>query len=539
MALGVASVVLITVSSVLKMAIGYVVIRFAQMRQHHISVRLLQAYLRQPYEFYLNRNSADLSKSLLSEVDHMITNVVKPVMNIFAYGVTVLVLVTLLVLVSPVIALLSASILGGMFALSYMSVRGVLGRIGIDRHQANKERYKATIEAFGGIKDLKVLGREDAYIKRFVKPSTRYARDVILSSTIATIPRLFIEMIAFGGVLGLAIFLMLTRDGPGEVLPLLGVYAFAGSDSSPRCKGSTAQGSKLRFGMPSLDEIHRDLTERVADTPELPQARTALPLKEAIRFEGLRYRYPGAERWALDELDLTIPARTSAAFVGQTGAGKTTAVDLILGLLSPTEGAIVVDGQPLVGRETVRRWQRSVGYVPQTIYLTDASVSQNIAFGIDPATVDQAAVEKAARIANIHDFIMSELPSGYATEVGERGVRLSGGQRQRIGIARALYHDPELLVLDEATSALDTPTEQAIMDSVERLSGEKTVIIIAHRLSTVRHCEQIAVLEHGRLVGTGTFDELVDSNPAFQRLVSGDPSALDGSRHDLMTTPGA
>jgi ABC-type multidrug transport system fused ATPase/permease subunit len=246
-------------------------------------------------------------------------------------------------------------------------------------------------------------------------------------------------------------------------------------------------------------------------------AEERLQLKQQLELQGISFAYPNVERSSVDGLNLTVRANNKVGIVGGTGAGKTTLVDIILGLLSPDKGTILVDGQAL-SRENLQAWRRSLGYVPQTIYLTDASIAEDIAFGIPPNDIDMDAVERAARIAALHDFVEQELPSGYKTIVGERGVRLSGGQRQRIGIARALYHDPDLLIMDEATSALDNLTERAIMDAVQNIGDEKTIIMIAHRLTTVRACDKIVLLQHGKIAASGTYDELVDQNETFRRM---------------------
>jgi ABC-type multidrug transport system fused ATPase/permease subunit len=266
---------------------------------------------------------------------------------------------------------------------------------------------------------------------------------------------------------------------------------------------------------PILRALASDL-QPVAHVPTGNRA-DAPTLSESLSLVSVSYRYPGASTDSVSDLTLSIPANQTVAFVGPSGAGKSTTADILLGLLEPTSGTVAIDGEPMTAAR-MRAWRGRIGYVPQSIFLVDGSVAQNIAFAIPDEHIDHSAVERAARLANLHDFIVKELPYGYSTEVGERGVRLSGGQRQRIGIARALYYDPVLLVMDEATSALDTLTEHAVMDAVRTLSHRKTIILIAHRLSTVRECDCIYVLERGRLTGAGTFSELVATHDHFRAL---------------------
>ena len=251
-------------------------------------------------------------------------------------------------------------------------------------------------------------------------------------------------------------------------------------------------------------------------------------LERKLELEKVSFVYETAERPTLHDVELTIPARTTVGIVGGTGAGKTTLVDLILGLLSPASGKIKVDGTVLTA-DNLRSWQASIAYVPQAIFLTDDTIAANIAFGVPKGEIDMAAVEHAARVAALHDFILSELPTGYDTRVGERGVRLSGGQRQRIGIARAMYRDPTLLIMDEATSALDNITEREVMEAMQRIRGDKTIILIAHRLSTVRSCNTIFLMERGRLLAQGSYDELLATSQVFRHMVSGgSDAAADG-----------
>jgi ABC-type multidrug transport system fused ATPase/permease subunit len=265
----------------------------------------------------------------------------------------------------------------------------------------------------------------------------------------------------------------------------------------------------------------------VKDMQSLPGTGAAVPsgdgggepirLRQSLELRNVGFSYEGSERTVIDDLSLVIRANTTVGFVGSTGAGKTTIVDIILGVLEPVRGEMLVDGTRVDG-SNVRRWQRTLGYVPQDIFLIDDTVRANVAFGVPPDQIDDAAVERAARMAKLHDFVVTELPGGYDTQIGERGVRLSGGQRQRVAIARALYRDPDLLVLDEATSALDTETERAVMDAVHNLAQAKTIILIAHRLSTVRECDCIYLLDRGRIAGSGTYDQLVDQNAKFRAL---------------------
>lgn len=518
LALGVGAFAVVAFGAVLRIVTTYWMNHWVQMRRYSIGVALLSTYLRQPYEFFLGRNSADLSKSILSEVDDLIDKVFQPGMYLLAYGLVGLVLIGFLVWIDPALAGIIAFVVGGAYALIYFAVRGILGRAGKGRVVANRDRFMATSEALGGIKDLKVLGREEAYLKRFRVPARRFSRYQALAKTLPQAPKYLVEAVGVGGVILLAVFLLGTGGDLGTILPVLGAYTFAGYRLLPAAQQIYAGFSTLRYGLPAVDDAWQEL--RGPSRPPSPASRefsSDLDIGGGIHFDRVTFHYSGAGDPALDGMSLHIPSGTSLAFVGTTGAGKTTAVDLLLGLLSPTHGCIRLGDTPL-SPGNIRDWQDNLGYVPQTIYLADASVAENIAFGIPEDEMDLHAVERAAKLAAIHDFIETGLPNGYRTTVGERGVRLSGGQRQRLGIARALYHNPDVLVLDEATSALDTATEREIMRAIDRLTGEKTIIMIAHRMSTVVQCDQIAVLDRGRLVGVGSYEQLLDSSPIFRRL---------------------
>jgi ABC-type multidrug transport system fused ATPase/permease subunit len=505
LALGTSAFGLILFSAFFRSLTHYAMNRFIQMRRHSIGKRLLETYLRQPYAFFLDRHSGDMAKNILSEVDQLVQQVFRPGVQMVAYSVVMLALVTLLIVVDPWLALGVAVAIGGMYALIFGAVRGTLGRVGRDRARANQERFTAASEALGGIKDIKLLGREQAYLSRFDGPSARQARHQATNQTLGEIPKFIIEAVGFGGVIALTLVLLATQGGTGNdalgsILPVLGLYVFAGYRMLPAAQKIYVGMAKMRFGAAAVSNAYNDLYQR----PVLAELykRDLEPLeplepKQSIALRNIHYTYPHAERPALQGINLEIQVGSSVGIIGTSGAGKTTLVDVLLGLLRPTDGAIEVDGTPITD-DNLRAWQQSLGYVPQDIFLTDSTVVENIALGVPTEKINHQQVEQSARMAQVHDFISDDMPLGYNTMVGERGVRLSGGQRQRIGIARALYHDPPVLVFDEATSALDTETESAVMDAVYALSDLKTVIMIAHRLSTVAGSDQIVTLVHGK-----------------------------------------
>lgn len=520
--LGLIVFVALIVSVSFKALTTYALLRFTHMRSHSLARRLVEGYLHQPYEWFLNHHTADIGKAVLSEVQQVVTGALVPMMQLVAHGAVAVSLLLLLVFVDPVLAGVVAVGLGGAYALVYVLLRDFLARIGTERLQANRERFTAVQEAFAGIKAVKAGGMETHFLRRFETPSLRFARRQAAMQMANQLPRFAFEAIAFGGILLIAMYLMARAEGVQQVLPILALYAFAGYRLMPALQQIYSQLAQLRFAAPALESIHGDLMSIPFSGPGdfATYATTPLPLSSRVKLDQVTYCYPNTERCAVRSLSMEIPARTSLGLVGTTGSGKTTTVDVILGLLECQTGQLLVD-DVVITHHNLRRWQQTIGYVPQDIHLADDTIAANIAFGLPAAKINQEAVLRAARIADLHDFVMGELPSGYATMIGERGVRLSGGQRQRVGIARALYPDPELLILDEATSSLDNLTEQAVMDAVRNLSHQKTIVVIAHRLSTVRDCDQIVMLEQGVVVGRGTFDELLDQNTRFRHMVEG------------------
>ncbi len=518
-----ATVTVVALGLVVKAGGIYAIVRYSQSCGAAISIRLLDAYLRFPYDWFLGRNTADIANNVLNETSRMVGQVLEPALRLLGSVLLALVLVGFLLTVDPVVALAAAATVGGLYVAIFMLLRPHLTRLGQQTVAANRARFRIASEAAGGLKELKLLGLEDSYGQRFAVPARHLARVQATSKAMGELPRYALEAVAFTAMIGMVLVLMLRNDGDlAGAIPVIGTFAFAALRLLPVLQQIYHTFAQIRAGQPALDTLHTDYCDalaRLAQQPMPAPASARLPLVDALEIDDLRYSYPGAERAALRGVSLRLPARSTIGLVGGTGAGKTTLVDLMLGLLQPDAGAIRVDGR-MLDRDTLRAWQQNIGYVPQAIYLTDATVAENIAFGLPRDRIDMAAVERAARIAALHDFVMADLPRGYETFVGERGVRLSGGQRQRIGIARALYHDPALLIMDEATSALDTLTEKLVMDAVQRIRQDKTVVMIAHRLSTVRNCDRIYLLENGVVSAQGRFDELVASSDTFRRMAA-------------------
>lgn len=516
---------ILVLSLIIKAAGTYMIIRFATMRGYTISSRLLQSYLHQPYTWFLQRNSADVAKSVLGEVQYVVNKVVEPGGRLLANLVLTAGIFSFLIAVDPLVAISSALLLGGAYVSIYVWLRGRLLSIGTSVMQANRERFRLTHEATGGFKEVKLMSLEESYVERFRRPARALARNAALSQVLNQIPRFALEGLTYAVLFGIILILLMRNNGDlTATIPTLGVFGLSAMRLLPAMQQIYGSLASIRSAKPVLDNIYKDYTDAadyVATRPSDTNPDEVLRLNRRLVLKDVNFSYAPGERPTIDELNLTIPALSTVGIVGGTGAGKTTVVDVILGLLIPDSGQVIVDDETLTG-ENLHLWRRSIGYVPQNIYLTDASVTRNIAFGVPPEAIDMEAVERAARTAALHDFVMNEMPEQYDTIVGERGVRLSGGQRQRIGIARALYHDPSLLILDEATSALDNLTEKVVMDAVQRIRNTKTIIMIAHRLSTIRNCDRIFLMERGKVQASGTYDELVSMNETFRKMAVND-----------------
>ena len=524
--LGIGTLIVLIVSNIFSALTTRLLIRFTFLQGHALSQRLFKQYLSRPYIFFLNRNSADLQKNIITEIDRCVIGVFSPALDIITRSIITLFILGLLIVIDPLLSIITILVCGGSYALVYRIARRSLANSGKKAADSQSSRNKIVSEAFGGIKEIKLLGREANFYRVFEPQSHEFAMSLTNSRSISELPKYALETIIFGGILLIMLYLIGVKQNISGVLPLLALYAFAGYRLMPALQRIFAGLTAVRYYLPVLDIIYKDINENDEEgnlsAKHIPESE-ALKFNDSLILKNVFYKYPESDDKIIKDLNLSIKANTTIGFVGTTGSGKTTLVDIVLGLLPINRGTFCIDGVSIESNN-VHKWQKNIGYVPQEIYLADDTVTRNIAFGIPDNEIDQQAIIRAAEIANIHEFVLQGLPHGYDTFLGERGVRLSGGQRQRIGIARALYHNPKVLILDEATSALDGATENAIMDAIHNLSHKKNIIMIAHRITTVKECDKIYVMENGKIIASGKYKELITSCEQFRVMTKASDS---------------
>lgn len=471
--------------------------RFIYSRMASTSVQLFSVYLHNSYTFHIRQNTAFLIRDVSNEVLMFFTNVLVPGFIVITELLVIVAMATVLFVMFPAPALIAVASLGLSAALFHWFVRKRVALYGALQQRENGDRLKWINQGLGGIKEIKVRGCEDYFVEAFSRHETRFAQTTRYAMVLNQMPRLFIETIAVGALfLSIALAVTTTND-IRVVLPTIGLFAMAAFRLLPSFNRITTSIGRIAYYRSAADVIYRGLNvSRTESIPESSSGAMPFEFRDKIEFIGTTYRYPNANKSSIKDISFTIPKGTSVALIGPSGAGKTTLVDVLLGLLEPTQGRVLVDGVDI--KTNLRAWQSRVGYIPQTIYLSDDTIRRNVAFGVPDNCIDDEAVWNALRMSQLYDHIQI-LPNKLDTPVGERGINLSGGQRQRIGIARALYRDPDLIVLDEATSALDTETEQEISRAIDALAGTKTLVIIAHRLSTVEKCGMKFELRDGVL----------------------------------------
>lgn len=505
--LGLAVFILLVLSISLKALTVYLTGWFVNKCNYNFSKRLVEEYLHQPYSWFLNRHSADIGKTVLSEVGTVIKQGLYPMLILIKQSVIAIALLIVLIMVDPKLTIIVGLALGSAYGSIYLIIRGYIKKIGKERLDSNKWLFTSISEAFGAVKEIKIGGLENIYVDRFSVPAKKLAKIQTLFGFINQMPRFALEIIVFGGLLLIVLYLMVEYDSISEAIPVLALYAYTSYRLMPALQGIFTSITQMRYVGPSLEEMYNDF-KNLKSYQNQKVDLSELKFNNSIILNDVSYSYPNINNTALQNLNFDVKHQSNLGIIGSTGSGKTTLVDVILGLLEPQSGTIKIDDVE-INKKNLRAWQKMIGYVPQQIYLSDDTIAGNIAFGVENNLIDMVAVEKAAKVANIHEFIVNELPNKYQTSVGERGIRLSGGQRQRIGIARALYHKPKILFLDEATSALDNDTEKLVMERLHASDKNMTIIMIAHRLSTVSKCDNILLLEKGRIKAQGKFEDLV------------------------------
>ncbi|MGC4097631.1 MAG: ABC transporter ATP-binding protein [Nitrospira sp.] len=530
--LGAAALVIMVLSNAISLVSSSAILWFSSNLGHSLSTQILSRYVQQPYAYFLDSNSSNLVLNCTEDVTRVINGIIIPTLQAIAKVFIAIGILLLVMWVDPWLAVLFGTVIGTFYAVVFLNIRQKVANLGRVSKHANRERFRLATEILNGIKELRILGQDEAYQERFARYSSTYAKNQWMSSTMSLVPRYAIETIAFGSIILLVLYLLATHQDFKEALPLMALYAFAAYRLLPAFQQLFGNATMVRFNMSSLEAVEEKLKTlvrtHVAEVKPRPVSRDVGPFRQEIELKNLVFQYSNAATPLINNLNLTIQRNTTVAIVGSSGGGKTTIIDVILGLLEPQNGSLLVDGTPITARN-VTSWQKHLGYVPQHIYLSDDTLAANIAFGVPSRDLDIDRVEHAAQIANLHEFVVGELPNGYDTIVGERGVRLSGGQRQRIGIARALYSDPDVLILDEATSALDSLTEDIVTEAIREIFHEKTIIMIAHRLRTVQQADIIYLLENGSIADQGNYAELLEKSDVFRRMAAEGLSQVAGN----------
>ncbi|NJP38783.1 ABC transporter ATP-binding protein [Alkalicoccus luteus] len=493
------------IKNVYLLSFFYVQFRILLNQQVKLSSQLLKTYLRKPYTFHLQRNSSDLLRNVTAEVPKVFQGMILAVFQLLTEVLVIICIVTLLMFTAPTATMTAAGILGGSIGIFFLIFKKKISNLGTEQQRVTGTMIKWINQSLGASKDVKVSGRENFFIQAFQYYSQIKANNGRYMKMLDSAPRLFIETILVFTILITMLVIMNQGADTSELITIMALFAMAAFRLMPSITRVMALLTQIRYNKPALDIVYHDyLMENEVDTEQLKQTDLPRRFKYSIDAVNVSYYYPKQSEAALKNISLSIPIGSATAFIGESGSGKSTLMDTLLGLLNPSEGKIKADGKDILAMK--QSWQRNIGYIPQFIFLSDDTILRNVAFGIHEADIDEKSVWRALEQAQLKSFVES-LPDGIYTQIGERGARLSGGQRQRIGIARALYHDPQILFMDEATSALDSRTEKEIMNSINQLKGDKTIIIIAHRLSTIERCDKVYEMTNGVLHETAILDK--------------------------------
>lgn len=517
---GVLVLALLTLGALISMYTIWRLSLFAQKTGTEIGDRLYKHYMYQPWLFHVSESSAQLTKRIATETERVTANIITPIMQMNARLVTALLMLGAIFLYNPKIMILGLAIFTSAYVLLYNLIKIRLTLNGQTISDASLQRFKLMSEGFGGIKEVLLLGRQIDFVERFESSGKKLAYSLGSTLGLSQVPRYFMELIGFGSVIFLVLYLSKNYEGDlGAILPVLSVYSLAGLKLLPVFQTTYGSIAQIRGSLSAFESIKEDLgaSQKISEQ-EIPDMPSDEPLsfKNKISLKEIEFTYPGKQKPALTKFNMEIKVNCVVGLVGSSGSGKSTAIDILMGLIKPDKGQMLIDGKPLSPSQ-IRAWQNTLGFVPQSIFLNDSSIMENIAFGLAPGKIDVERVHQVVKLAHLGE-LLQQLHDGLNTKVGERGVQLSGGQRQRIGIARSLYHDPNVLIFDEATSALDGITERIIMDTIHEFSGSKTIIMIAHRFTTVQKCDMIFFMEGGEIVDRGTYEDLMARNETFQKM---------------------
>jgi ABC-type multidrug transport system fused ATPase/permease subunit len=492
----------------------YFRIRFVFRQQYLLELRLFKAYMNLPYHVYMQRNSSDLLRNITQEVTIITNQLMIPMIAFFSDLITVLFILIMLLTIEPTITIITFFTLGLSTYLFIWFTSKKMKKYGALAQDYRSEKIKAVNEGLGAFKDAFILQKQQYFVEKLRSSSRKTAVMETNRNTINFLPSPFIETVAVSSMLLIAVILYFQNRDVQSIIPVLSLFGAASIKLMPSVRDIAKAYSNFKYNVSVVDVVHDEIVEMERIARPISDEK-ALPFNNNILVRNVSFNYPNQTKPAIENINLDIPFGATVGFVGPSGSGKTTIVDLILGLIKPATGKVTVDGKDISAYAP--QWQKNVGYIPQSIYLIDDSIKRNIAFGIPTKEIDEKKLNAAIEKAQLTEFVQN-LPDGVESVVGERGTRLSGGQRQRIGIARALYNDPKVLFLDEATSALDNLTEKQVMESLDHLKGSITIIMIAHRLSTVRNCDKLYMFKAGKLIGDGTYNELAEHNQEFRKL---------------------
>lgn len=516
---GLAVLLTLAFSTVVSMYTVWKLALYATRIGTEIADRLYTHYMQQDWLFHASGSSAHLTKQVSSEALRVTDSVIQPLMQMNARIVLAIFISVSILIYDPIVALAGLLLFACAYFLLYKIVRKRLEVNGRNMSIVATERFRLMNEGFGGIKDVLLLNRRHDFVERFKQSGKTFAYARGTNTAISQVPRFFMELIAFGSMIGLVLLLIKLHQGNlGAVLPILAVYALAAFKLLPALQSIYSNITQIKGNAAAFEAIKDDLIESLNTQQATDKKETVehLPLKQQISLNNVTFSYPDKSSPAVNGLNMVIPANSVIGLVGESGSGKSTAIDLLLGLLIPQAGELCID-DICINKENKRAWQNTLGFVPQSIYLSEGTIAENVAFGLPAKDINLDQVRKALQLANLSELV-EQLPEGVDTKVGERGVQLSGGQRQRIGIARALYNEADVLVFDEATSALDGITEKIIMEAIHDFSGQKTIVMIAHRLKTVQKCDIIYMMDKGRIIDQGTYQHLLENNPKFKEM---------------------